>query len=86
MADRQELHTLVDHVRESDIASAKEYLRTLVDPFELAFLMAEPDDEPLTETERAAFEQAAMRRQSGECPLSHEELLRELGLTETDLR
>jgi hypothetical protein len=86
MADRQELHTLVDHVRESDIASAKQYLRTLVDPFELALLMAEPDDEPLTETERAALEEANARRQRGEHPLSHEEVLRELGFTESDLR
>ena len=86
MADRQELHTLVDHVRESDIASAKQYLRTLVDPFELALLMAEPDDEPLTETERTALEEAEMRRQNGERLLSHEEVLRELGLTESDLR
>ena len=35
MRDRQEPHTLVDHVRECDIASVKEYLRTLIDPFEL---------------------------------------------------
>jgi hypothetical protein len=82
MADRQELHALVDHVRESDIASAKEYLRTLVDPFELALLMSEPDDEPLTDTERTALEEAENRRQRGECPLAHEEVLRGLGLTD----
>jgi len=84
MADRQELHTLVDHVRESDIASAKEYLRSLIDPFELALLMAEPDDEPLTEAERTALEKADIRRQRGECTLSHEEVLRELGFTGSD--
>ena len=86
MADRQELHTLVDHVRESDIASAKQYLRTLVDPFELSLLMAEPDDEPLTEAEQIVLEEGNARRQRGERPLSHEEVLRELSFTESDLR
>ena len=85
MTDRQELHTLVDHVREADIASAKEYLRSLVDPFELALLTAEPDDEPLTEPERVAVEEADQRRRRGERPLTHEELLRELGIPESDL-
>ncbi|SPF47598.1 hypothetical protein SBA4_3730013 [Candidatus Sulfopaludibacter sp. SbA4] len=85
-SDRQELHALVDHVRESDIASAQEYLRTLIDPFELALLMAEPDDEPLTDHEREALAEAERRRQRGERPLTHEEVLRELGFTESDLR
>jgi len=66
MVDRQELHALVDHVRESDIASAKEYLRSLIDPFELALLTAEPDDEPLTDHERAAIEEAERRQLRGE--------------------
>ena len=66
MVDRQELHALVDHVRESDIASAKEYLRSLIDPFELALLTAEPDDEPLTEHERVAIEEAERRQLRGE--------------------
>ena len=32
-------------------------------PFELALLTAEPDDEPLTDHERAAIEEAERRRQ-----------------------
>jgi hypothetical protein len=85
MAGREELHTLVDHVRESEIASAKQYLSSLVDPFELALLMADLDDEPLTERERAALDEAELRRQRGDSPLTHEEVLRELGFRESDL-
>ena len=86
MTDRQELHTLLDHVRESEIASAKEYLRGLNDPFELALIMAAPDDEPLTGAERTALDEAEIRRRQGLRPAAHEEVLRELGLSETDLR
>jgi hypothetical protein len=29
---RHELHTLVDHIPEPEVASARDYLRSLVDP------------------------------------------------------
>ena len=40
---RQLLHELVDHIRQSEIALAEEYLSKLVDPLELSLLMAEPE-------------------------------------------
>lgn len=83
--NRRELHALVDRIREADITSAKEYLRTLIDPFELALLMAEPDDEPLTDHERTALAEAERRRLRGERPLTHEEVLRELGFGKSDI-
>ena len=36
--DRHELHTLVDHIPESDVPAARKILRALADPVELAIL------------------------------------------------
>lgn len=54
--DRQELHTLVDHIPASDLPAARKMLRALADPVELAILNAAVGDEPETEEERAAVE------------------------------
>ena len=53
-SDRHELHTLVDHIPESDVPAARKILRALADPVELAILAAPLDDEPETEGERAS--------------------------------
>ena len=50
--DRHELHTLVVHIGERDIPVAREFLRSLADPVELAILAAPMDDAPETEAER----------------------------------
>ena len=52
--DRHELHTLVDHIPESDVPAARKVLRALADPVELAILAAPVDDEPETDEERAS--------------------------------
>ena len=52
--DRRELHTLVDHIPESDVPAARKVLRAFADPVELAILAAPLDDEPETEDERAS--------------------------------
>ena len=85
-SDRQELHALVDHVRDSDVASARNSLRTLVSPVELALLNALPDDEPMSPHEREAWEADGRCRQRCEEPILHEEVLGELGITDADLR
>ncbi len=56
MTPREELHRLVDHIPESQVATTQKLLRALVDPVELAILSAEEDDEPESEDERAAVE------------------------------
>jgi len=58
MTSRDELHRLVDHVPEADVAAARKILRSLVDPVTLSLLNAPPDDEPETEQEREAVEKA----------------------------
>jgi|CZKE01.1.fsa_nt_gi hypothetical protein len=74
---RQELRTLVDYIPSSDLPTARKFVRSLVDPVELAILNAPPDDEPESEEERAEVEVA--RREAGP-GTPHEDLLREFGL------
>jgi hypothetical protein len=81
---REELRSLVDHISESDVPTARKLLRALVDPVELALLNALPDDEPLSEHERAATDEASRRERRGEPLISHEDVLREFGLGEPD--
>jgi hypothetical protein len=77
---REELRLLVDHIPEGDVPAARKILRALVDPVELALFRAPEDDEPLSDHERAALEQADRRECSGEKLISHDELMREFGL------
>ena len=55
---REELHRLLDRIPESDVPTARKFLRSLLDPVELALLNAPADDEPETEEERSAVEAA----------------------------
>lgn len=77
MTSREELHKLVDHIPESDVAAARKILRSLVDPVELSLLTAPLDDEPETEQEREAVERA-LSDPRPDVPM--EEVLREYGL------
>jgi len=53
---------------------------------ELALLNAPEDDEPLSAHEQAAWDADQRRRQAGARPITHEELLSDLGISEADLR
>ncbi len=77
MTARDELHKIVDHIPETDVATARKFLRSLVDPVELSLLSAPVDDEPESEGEREAVER--IRREPGR-GTPHEEVLREFGL------
>jgi len=77
MTSREELHKLVDHIPESDVAAARKILRSLVDPVELALATAPLDDEPETEEELAEVEKALSDPRSD---ISMEEVLREYDL------
>jgi hypothetical protein len=74
---RQELHLLLDHISASDVATARNFLRSLVDPVSLSLLSASEDDEPETDAERVAVESARSETGPG---TPHEEVLREFGL------
>jgi hypothetical protein len=84
--NRDELHLLLDHIPDSEVAMARKILRALADPVELALLNAPEDDEPLSAHEQAAWDADQRRRQAGARPITHEELLSDLGISEADLR
>jgi hypothetical protein len=75
--ERQELHSLVDHIPASDLPAVRKILRALADPVRKSILNAPFDDEPETEEELADVE--AARRETG-TGTSHEEVLREVGV------
>ncbi len=80
MSAREHLHQLVEDLPEPGIRAAEQYLALLcADPVLRAVANAPFDDEPETEEERLAVEEAreSLRRGEG---ISHEELRRELGL------
>ncbi len=81
---REELRMLVEHIPESDVPTARKILRALIDPVELSLLTAPLDDEPLSEHEIAALEEADRRQQRGEPLIAHEEILREFGLSDLE--
>ena len=86
MADgnRSDLHELLDRIPDQEIETAREYLRSLVDPVKAALLAAPEDDEPLSAQDRAAFAEAERRQRRGEPPIGHGEILREFGLTKPE--
>lgn len=70
MIERVELHELVDRLSERDLPAAQSYLRYLADlardPFLRALAEAPIDDEPETEEERLAVEEAKAEVARGE--------------------
>ncbi len=79
MTTREELHQLVEELPESELQSARRYLvylRDFVDPVLKAWLDAPEDDEPETEEERRAVEEAYEDLRAGRV-VSSEEIDRE---------
>jgi hypothetical protein len=72
---REELHKLLDRIPESDVPTASKFLRSLLDPVELALLIAPPEDELETEFERAAVE-AALADPAADVPFEQIQRLR----------
>jgi len=77
MTSREELHKLVDHIPDADVAAARKILRSLVDPVQFALMTAPLDDEPETGQELTDVEKALSDPRSD---VSLEEVLREYGL------
>jgi hypothetical protein len=82
MSARDSLHRLIDELPESELAAAERflnYLRATADPVLQALLEAPPDDEPETDDERQAVQEAREELARGEVR-TLEEVRRELGL------
>ena len=79
-ATKEHLHSLVEQLPEGELHTALrflEYLRDTGDPVLRAFMNAPEDDEPLTDEDRAAIEEAKEDLAAGRV-MSHEELRRRL--------
>ena len=82
MAKRDTLHRLIDELPESELAAAESflyYLRVTADPVLRALLEARPDDEPETDEERRAVQEAREDLARGEVR-TLEDVRRELEL------
>lgn len=83
MIAREELHDLINRLPESELPAVRSYLRYLAettdDPVLRALVNAPVDDEPETEEEKKAVEEAKGALAEGRV-LSDEEMARELGL------
>lgn len=81
MTPRERLHTLVDDLPESEVRTATRFVEYLhqeaSDPVAQALRDAPLDDEPLTEDDLAAIEEAKRDFREGRT-LSHEEARRQL--------
>ncbi len=81
--DQKTLHALVDRLPECEWAAVHQALLERLaehDPLLRALLNAPEDDEPLSEEDRAAIDEAMESIARGEPTIPHEELMRELGL------
>jgi len=79
-ATKQRLHELVDALPENQVEAAKKYLESLADAAFLEALRNAPeDDEPLTEEDLKAIEEAEEAIARGETR-DLDEVLREYGL------
>ena len=75
------LHQLLDQVPESDLPTVERIIAALAgDPALYSLLTAPYDDEPETDDERAAVEEARQEVARGAKCLTTEELSRELGI------
>lgn len=86
MPNRNTLHQLVDQLPETEIGRARHVLAALLeaaeeeDPVLRSLRSAPADDEPETDEERSAVEEALQEVREGKPGLSTAELERELGL------
>lgn len=79
---RLRLKELIDELPEGDLHAVKRYiqfLHYLDDPVAVSLVEAPLDDEPLTDEDIAALEEAREEMKAGKLT-SHDEVMRELGL------
>jgi len=79
MTTRAELHAIVDELPDEELDRARASLESVLSPLERALANAPDDDEPETEQERAAVQEArdSLAEERGR---SLAELRRELGV------
>ena len=76
---RQEAHWLLDVLPEEKLSAIRSLLEVMVEPLSHSLARAPDDDEELTPEMASSIQRASESLDRGES-VSHEELLRELGL------
>lgn len=82
MTAKEKLHRIVNALPESELTAAERYLEYLAqsaDPVALACELAPEDDEPVTDEDRAAIEEARAEIAAGR-GIPFDQVKRELGL------
>jgi hypothetical protein len=80
---RQQAHKLIDRMPESQLSALVGLLETIVDPVAAALAAAPLEDEPISEEEQRATDEARdwLQRNGGR-GIPHEEAMRRLGIKE----
>jgi len=81
--ERQEVHTLVDHLRPAQLTAVRHLLHSMVDPIAHSIAVAPLDDEPLTPEDFATLDRAMEWFKHNE-GTPQEEVLAEFGLKMED--
>jgi hypothetical protein len=78
---RQHAHQLIDRLPEMQLTGLVQFLETIVDPVATALQNAPIDDEPETESEKLAVDEAReWLKNNGGKGIPHAEAMRRLGL------
>jgi hypothetical protein len=80
---RSHVHALVDQLPPAQLTAIEALLQSIVDPLSRKLAAAGADDEPLTDEERCAIEEAVEWSKHNK-PIPMEEVLADLGLTMAD--
>jgi hypothetical protein len=88
MADTKEhAHQLIERLAPRQVTAVVGLLEAMLDPLSLAIANAPVDDEPESEQERQAVaESKAWFEQHGGQGISHEEVLADFGLTQSNFK
>jgi hypothetical protein len=78
--DKQYAHDLLDQLDNGQLAAVVHRLEVMADPVARSLANAPVEDEPITEEEARALDEAHASIQRGE-GIPHEEILREFGIT-----
>jgi hypothetical protein len=85
MSQREHAHELIDQLPEAQLSALVGLLETMVDPVAAALRNAPIDDEPVTEEEERAVEEARewLKHNPG---IPHEQVAAELGFTMEEVK
>jgi len=82
--EKQQAHELIDRLPPNQLSALIGLLETLLDPVSRAIANAPVEDEPLTEDEKTALDEAREWLQHNKT-IPHEQVLAELGITQEEI-